>query len=82
MSRPTTWNAQVIAWLEDFLITQRQPLVMVTHDRYFLDRVVDRIVEIDRGQAFGYERAAIRSSSHSELPGWNVSSAKNRHART
>jgi ATP-binding cassette subfamily F protein uup len=48
-------DAQVIAWLERFLIEQKQPLVMVTHDRYFLDRVVDRIVEIDRGEAHAYE---------------------------
>jgi len=48
-------DAIVTEWLEDTLIASRTSLVMVTHDRYFLDRVVDRIVEIDRGQLFGYE---------------------------
>ncbi|MCC6573978.1 MAG: ATP-binding cassette domain-containing protein [Planctomycetes bacterium] len=41
-----------IDWLEDFLLASRTPLVMVTHDRYFLDRVVHRIVEVDRGKLY------------------------------
>ncbi|MHC5041909.1 MAG: ABC-F family ATP-binding cassette domain-containing protein [Planctomycetota bacterium] len=48
-------DAMVTEWLEDFLLQSRRPLLMVTHDRYFLDRVVDRIVEIDRGQLHGYD---------------------------
>jgi ATP-binding cassette subfamily F protein uup len=36
-------------WLEDWFLETRTPLCVVTHDRYFLDRVVDRIVELDRG---------------------------------
>jgi len=48
-------DAIVTEWLEDTLLAARTSLIMVTHDRYFLDRVVDRIVEIDRGQLFGYE---------------------------
>lgn len=48
-----------IQWLESFLMQTRVPLVMVTHDRYFLSRVVQRIVEIDRGKLYstngGYE---------------------------
>lgn len=47
-------DAFVIAWLEKRLLEMRVPLVMVTHDRYLLDRVVDRIVEIDRGRCFEY----------------------------
>ena len=41
-----------IDWLEDYLLASRMPLVMVTHDRYFLDRVVHRIVEVDRGKLY------------------------------
>ncbi|CAG0972522.1 Energy-dependent translational throttle protein EttA [Planctomycetaceae bacterium] len=41
-----------IDWLESFLLESKTPLVMVTHDRYFLDRIVDRIVEIDRSKLF------------------------------
>jgi ATP-binding cassette subfamily F protein uup len=36
-------------WLEDWFLETRTPLCLVTHDRYFLDRIVDRIVELDRG---------------------------------
>ncbi len=48
-------DIQVIEWLEDYLKRQRVALLMVTHDRYFLDRVCNKIIEIDRGQIFEYE---------------------------
>ncbi|MHC4136439.1 MAG: ABC-F family ATP-binding cassette domain-containing protein [Planctomycetota bacterium] len=48
-------DAMVTEWLEDLLLQSRRPLLIVTHDRYFLDRVVDRIVEIDRGKLHGYD---------------------------
>src|SRR5205085_2528781 len=48
-------DAEVIDWLEDRLIETRIPVVMVTHDRYFLDRVVDRVIELDRGELFAYD---------------------------
>ena len=41
-------DADTIAWLEDFLTGLPGALLMVTHDRYFLDRVVNRIIELDR----------------------------------
>ena len=41
-------------WLEDYLIQFNGALLMVTHDRYFLDRVVNRIVEVDRGKIYSY----------------------------
>ena len=41
-------DAETITWLEDFLIRYSGALLLVTHDRYFLERVVTRIVEIDR----------------------------------
>ncbi len=44
-------------WLEDYLISCRGALVMVTHDRYFLDRVVNRIVEVDHGRIYSYPGA-------------------------
>jgi ABC transport system ATP-binding/permease protein len=44
-------DAETVAWLEDFLATTfRGAVVLITHDRYFLDAVVDRIVEVERGQ--------------------------------
>jgi ABC transport system ATP-binding/permease protein len=48
-------DAFVTDWLEDWFIETRTPLVLVTHDRYFLDRLVDRIVELDRGELVAYE---------------------------
>jgi ATP-binding cassette subfamily F protein uup len=48
-------DALVTEWLEDRLLELRTPLLMVTHDRYFLDRIVDRILEIDGGQLHSYE---------------------------
>jgi ATP-binding cassette subfamily F protein uup len=48
-------DAQVTAWLEDFLLDKGLPLVMVTHDRYFLDRLVTRTVEFDQGKLYEYE---------------------------
>ncbi len=45
-------DAFVIDWLEDWFLETRTPLLLVTHDRYFLDRVCDRIVELDRGSLF------------------------------
>ena len=42
-------------YLEDYLNNYRGALVMVTHDRYFLDRVTNRIVEIDKGYIYSYD---------------------------
>ena len=46
------WMTQ---WLENYLKAYRGALVMVTHDRYFLDRVSNRILEIDRGKVYNYQ---------------------------
>lgn len=41
-------------WLEEYLIQFRGAILMVTHDRYFLDRVATRIVEVDQGKLYNY----------------------------
>lgn len=41
-------------WLEEYLIQFRGAILMVTHDRYFLDRVATRIVEVDKGSLYSY----------------------------
>ena len=41
-------------WLEEYLIQFRGVILMVTHDRYFLDRVSNRIVEVDKGKLYSY----------------------------
>jgi ATP-binding cassette subfamily F protein uup len=48
-------DARTIEWLETRLAQFQGALLVVTHDRYFLDRVATRIVEVDRGKAFAYE---------------------------
>ncbi len=45
----------IIDWLENHLKTRKGALIMVTHDRYFLDRVVNRTIELDHGQLFSYQ---------------------------
>ena len=46
---------EMAAWLEDYLSRFKGALVMVTHDRYFLDRVTNKILEISHGKVYGYE---------------------------
>lgn len=48
-------DSSMVAWLEDYLKKFKGSLLMVTHDRYFLDRVTNRIVEIDRGRLYAYQ---------------------------
>ncbi len=47
-------DADTIAWLEEYLAAEPGALLMVTHDRYFLDRVVNRIIDLDRRQLVSY----------------------------
>ena len=47
-------DPDIIVWLEDYLSELKTALLLVTHDRYFLDRVVDRIFEIDQAQIHIY----------------------------
>jgi len=44
-----------VDWLEKYLNSRKGALLMVTHDRYFLDRVSNRIVELDNGRLFSYQ---------------------------
>lgn len=47
-------DGEMSQWLEDYLIGYKGALVMVTHDRYFLDRVSNRIAELDDGKIYNY----------------------------
>ena len=47
-------DIDMIEWLEGFLTNQQVSLLMVTHDRYFLERVCDQIIELSQGQLFQY----------------------------
>jgi ATP-binding cassette subfamily F protein uup len=67
-----------IEWLEGYLNKRKGALLMITHDRYFLDRVANRIIELDRGKLYSYsgnysvflekkaERLDIESASESK----------------
>ncbi len=48
-------DAEMTAWLEDRLRRFRGGIIMVTHDRYFLERVVNHITELDKGKLYHYE---------------------------
>lgn len=45
----------MILWLENYLIRYKGAILMVTHDRYFLDRISNKIVELDKGNIYSYE---------------------------
>ena len=56
LDEPTNhMDSDIIEWLEDFLKSYRGALFMITHDRYFLDRVTNRIVEIEGGKLYSYD---------------------------
>jgi ATP-binding cassette ChvD family protein len=48
-------DAESVAWLEKHLVDYKGNVILVTHDRYFLDNVVSWILELDRGRYFVYE---------------------------
>ncbi len=55
MDEPTNHlDAMSVEWLQDYLKNYRGALLLITHDRYFLDQVTNRIVELDRGDLFSY----------------------------
>lgn len=56
LDEPTNhMDDDMINWLEDFLMGYGGSVFMITHDRYFLDRVANRIVEIDGGKLYSYD---------------------------
>jgi ATP-binding cassette subfamily F protein uup len=46
---------EMVEWLEDYLMKYRGVFIMVTHDRYFLDKVTNKIIEIDKGNIYSYQ---------------------------
>ena len=56
MDEPTNHlDVSMIEWLEDYLAVQQVTILMVTHDRYFLDRVSNEILELDNGKLYSYK---------------------------
>lgn len=55
MDEPTNHlDAESVEWLQSYLSRYRGAILLITHDRYFLDRVTNRIIEIDRGDIYTY----------------------------
>ncbi len=82
MDEPTNHlDLSAIEWLENYLSGQNITLIMVTHDRYFLDNVVTEIVELDRGQLFRYKGKYAyfleKKAEREELLKIEVTKAKN-----
>ena len=48
-------DLEMIEWLESFFAKEKMTLLMVTHDRYFLERVCNEIIELDKGQLYTYK---------------------------
>jgi ATPase subunit of ABC transporter with duplicated ATPase domains len=55
LDEPTNFlDIKALKWIEEFIRTREQGVLMVSHDRYFLDRTVDRIIEIEEEKTFEY----------------------------
>ena len=56
LDEPTNhMDNKIIDWLENFLNSRKGAVLMITHDRYFLDRVTNKILELDRGNLYSYQ---------------------------
>jgi ABC transport system ATP-binding/permease protein len=72
MDEPTNHlDADSVEWLQSYLSRYTGSLLLVTHDRYFLDQVTNRILEIDRAELFNYRR--IRSQQPTQIL-WRLAS--------
>ncbi|HET8861038.1 ABC-F family ATP-binding cassette domain-containing protein [Marivirga sp.] len=74
-------DIDIIEWLENYLATQNMTLLMVTHDRYFLDRVCNGILEIDHQQIFkykgNYEEFLVKKEERESIEQLEVDKARN-----
>lgn len=82
MDEPTNHlDLEAIEWLESYLAGQQITLLMVTHDRYFLDNVANEILELDRGKLYRYKGNYAyfleKKSDREEMLKTEVSKARN-----
>jgi ABC transport system ATP-binding/permease protein len=82
MDEPTNHlDIEAIEWLEGYLSAQQITLIMVTHDRYFLDNVANQIVELDRGNLYiyngNYAYFLEKKSEREEIKKAEVTKARN-----
>lgn len=56
MDEPTNHlDAETVAWLESYLVNYKGAVILITHDRYFLDNITSWTLEVDRGRAYPHE---------------------------
>ncbi|WP_420576986.1 ABC-F family ATP-binding cassette domain-containing protein [Ekhidna sp.] len=71
----------LIEWLENYLATANLTILMVTHDRYFLDRVTNEILEIDQGNIYrykgNYSQFLEKKAERMEMEASSIDKAKN-----
>lgn len=63
-------DIEMIEWLEEYLSTKNMTLFIVTHDRYFLDRICTQIIELDKGKLFPYNgnySLYVEKKAHREM---------------
>jgi ATP-binding cassette subfamily F protein uup len=82
MDEPTNHlDLEMIEWLEDYLRRSRLSLLLITHDRYFLDRITNEILELENGQLYrfkgNYEYYLEKKAEREEQQGSEVSKARN-----
>lgn len=71
-------DSDMICWLEKYLMKYNKALIMVTHDRYFLERVVGKIIEIENGNLVSYD---ANYSKYLELKAERLESIKNQERK-
>ena len=74
-------DIEMIEWLEKFLASDTRTILMVTHDRYFLERVCNEIIELDNKQLYKYKGNYAyflqKKQEREEVQGANIDKAKN-----
>jgi len=81
MDEPTNHlDALSVEWLQNYLNGYRGALLLITHDRYFLDRVTNRILEIDRGDLYNYAGNYAYYLEKKALSEESASSTQRKHA--
>lgn len=86
MDEPTNHlDVQMIEWLEHYLGQENVTLLLVTHDRYFLDNVCNEILELDNGQLYvckgNYEKYVEQKAARLENEQASVEKARNRYRK-
>ncbi|ATL46240.1 ABC transporter [Chitinophaga caeni] len=86
MDEPTNHlDVSMIEWLEHFLDQEKVTLLLVTHDRYFLDSVCNEIMELDKGQLFiykgDYENYLERKATREEMDVASIEKARNTYRK-